>query len=72
MIYYVVYHSSQTNLITVRVNGSLLLKVLTRGLASIHTGMFISYTGLEYDANQQENGFFNLLDNHLKMNNLHY
>lgn len=38
------------NITVVRVNGSLLVKVLTRGLASIHTGMFISYAGLEYNA----------------------
>ena len=39
-----------TNIISVRVNGVTLVKALNRGLMNINTGMFISYTGLEYDA----------------------
>jgi len=39
-----------SNLITVHVNSSVLVKVLTRGLMNINTGMFISYAGLKYDA----------------------
>jgi 5'-nucleotidase len=38
-----------SNLVTVHVNSSMLVKVLTRGLMNINTGMFISYAGLDYD-----------------------
>jgi 2',3'-cyclic-nucleotide 2'-phosphodiesterase (5'-nucleotidase family) len=38
------------NIITIKVNGSNLVKALNRGLMSIHTGMFVSYAGLEYDS----------------------
>ena len=37
------------DIISVKVNGSTLVKALNRGLASINTGMFVSYTGIEYD-----------------------
>jgi hypothetical protein len=43
-----------SSLITVHVNSSMLIKVLTRGLMSINTGMFISYVGLEYDATKEK------------------
>jgi hypothetical protein len=39
-----------TNIISIRVNGLTLVKALNRGLRSINTGMFISYSGVEYDA----------------------
>ncbi|CAF0808154.1 unnamed protein product [Rotaria sordida] len=38
------------SLITIRINGSNLVKILDRGLMNINTGMYISYSGLEYDA----------------------
>ena len=38
------------DLVTIRVNSSILLKVLNRGLDSINTGMFISYAGIEYNS----------------------
>lgn len=37
------------SLVTIRVNGSVLLKVLSRGLSNINTGMFISYAGIQHD-----------------------
>lgn len=37
------------DVIIVRVTGSILVKVLNRGLANINTGMFISYAGVNYD-----------------------
>jgi hypothetical protein len=39
-----------TNIVSLRVNGLILVKALNRGLRNINTGMFISYAGLEYDA----------------------
>ncbi|UJR13761.1 hypothetical protein I4U23_000771 [Adineta vaga] len=39
-----------TNIISIRVNGLTLVKALNRGLMNINTGMFITYTGVEYDA----------------------
>ena len=43
-----------TNIISLRVNGLILVKALNRGLMNINTGMFISYAGLEYDANLEK------------------
>jgi len=43
-----------TNLITIQVNSSILVKILNRGLMSLNTGMFISYGGLEYDAKTEK------------------
>jgi 2',3'-cyclic-nucleotide 2'-phosphodiesterase (5'-nucleotidase family) len=43
-----------TNLITIHVNSSILVKILNRGLMNINTGMFISYAGLIYDAKQEK------------------
>ncbi|CAF2700447.1 unnamed protein product [Rotaria sp. Silwood2] len=42
------------SLITIRINGSALVKILNRGLMHINTGMFISYSGLEYDATREK------------------
>ncbi|CAF1235300.1 unnamed protein product [Adineta steineri] len=42
------------NLTTVYINGSSLVKVLTRGLSSINTGMYITYAGLEYDTTTEK------------------
>jgi len=44
----------KTNLITIRVNGSKLVKILDRGLRNINTGMFISYVGLIYDVKTEK------------------
>ncbi|CAF3937824.1 unnamed protein product, partial [Rotaria magnacalcarata] len=43
-----------TNIISLRVTGSVLVKALNRGLMNIHTGMFISYTGVQYDVRQEK------------------
>jgi hypothetical protein len=43
-----------TNLITIRVNSSQLVKILNRGLMNINSGMFISYAGLDYDAKTEK------------------
>lgn len=43
-----------TNLMTVNINGSSLVKVLTRGLANINTGMFPSYAGIEYNSTEEK------------------
>lgn len=37
------------DIISVRVNGSTLVKALNRGLTGINTGMFVSHVGVEYD-----------------------
>jgi hypothetical protein len=37
------------NLITLRINGSSLTKVLNRGLIHINTGMFVTHAGVEYN-----------------------
>jgi hypothetical protein len=42
------------SLITVRINGSLLVKVLNRGLMNINTGMFVTYAGLEHNAKTEK------------------
>ncbi|CAF0986404.1 unnamed protein product [Adineta steineri] len=39
-----------TNITSVRVDGITLVKALNRGLHNINTGMFVTYSGLEYDA----------------------
>ena len=38
-----------TDIVSLRVNGVTLVKVLNRGLLNINTGMFTSYAGVEYD-----------------------
>ena len=43
-----------THLVTIDITGSSLVKILTRGLANINTGMFPSYTGLEYDSVEEK------------------
>ncbi|CAF1323423.1 unnamed protein product [Rotaria sordida] len=42
------------NLISLRVNGTTLVKVLNRGLMMVNTGMFISYAGVEYDSREEK------------------
>jgi 2',3'-cyclic-nucleotide 2'-phosphodiesterase (5'-nucleotidase family) len=42
------------NLVTVHVNGSLLVKVLNRGLTQINTGMFVTHAGVEYNAKTEK------------------
>ncbi|CAF4863118.1 unnamed protein product [Rotaria sp. Silwood1] len=42
------------NIISLRVNGSILTKVLNRGLMNVNTGMFISYAGVEYDSREEK------------------
>lgn len=44
----------KAELITIRVNSSVLVKVLNRGLMNINTGMFISYVGLEYNSIEEK------------------
>lgn len=43
-----------TNIISLRINGLILVKALNRGLMNINTGMFVSYAGVEYDANLEK------------------
>ena len=38
-----------TDIVSLQVNSTVLLKVLNRGLMNINTGMFISHAGVEYD-----------------------
>ncbi|CAF0753263.1 unnamed protein product [Adineta ricciae] len=61
-----------TNLITVNINGSSLVKVLNRGLNQINTGMFVSYAGIEYNSTTEkwylESTQQLLDDEHLQLN----
>jgi 2',3'-cyclic-nucleotide 2'-phosphodiesterase (5'-nucleotidase family) len=43
-----------SSVITMRLNGPILVKALNRGLRSINTGMFISYAGLVYNTTTEK------------------
>lgn len=43
-----------TDIVSVRVNTSTLVKVLNRGLMNINTGMFTSYAGVDYDPGSEK------------------